>query len=291
MGNSLLLLWFDQLDKMLESEAQLCGLLGHNGTVGQAREFLLKNVLSRILPSTVHIGSGRVIDSFGGESKQIDVVVYDPRFPMLSSEGAALYFVEGVLATIEVKSTINSAKLTEALDNCRSVLELRVVGEHQEEMERRVAHYQKEHRLSQQEAVDRFWYMMRPATYVFAYRSELGISRTRDVIGEWWNQDNCARSACMPYLPRMICTGNGVCITNDGFLTLEASPDNSVTGRHVMSCFEQKCRFRWFALHTMNTVCSRLGIRNHAEGCQYRVSGYFPLDKYDTPKSAWFIRR
>ena len=116
--------WFDGLEAVLDAELKLSGLLGHNPTIGQAREFLVTRVLKTILPAAVHIGSSKVIDHLGLTSRQIDIVIYDPRFPLMKVEGGGLHFVEGVLATIEVKSTIDSDELKTSLDNCRSVLAL-----------------------------------------------------------------------------------------------------------------------------------------------------------------------
>ena len=133
--------WFDGLEAVLEAESRLSGLLNHGPTVGQAWEFLVTRVLKTILPSGVHIGNGMVIDRQGNSSKQIDVVIYDPRFPMMKLDGGGLYFVEGVLATIEVKSIIDTSELRGSLENCRSVLALWPHGEHPHEAEARIKFY------------------------------------------------------------------------------------------------------------------------------------------------------
>jgi hypothetical protein len=177
MANKAVVDWFDGLEGVLHSEAQLSGLLAHGSTIGQAREFVVTRLLKTILPSSVHIGSGKVIDSNGSYSKQIDIVIYDPRFPLMRVDGGGLYFVEGVLATMEVKSTITSDELKVSLENCKSVLGLSPHGEHPEEAEARIAFYMKKGGLSHQMAEHRFWYMFRPATYVFAFPNCLSIPR------------------------------------------------------------------------------------------------------------------
>lgn len=99
----------------------------HSDILGDARESFIRDVLSKFLPATVHVGTGQIVDAGGNTSKQIDVVIYRKDFPILRSFGNAdVYLVEGVLATIEVKSTLDKAKLVEALDNGRSVKDLRV---------------------------------------------------------------------------------------------------------------------------------------------------------------------
>jgi hypothetical protein len=276
MANKIIVDWFDRLETVLQAEAQLSGLLSHGSTVGQAREFLVTRVLRTILPASVHVGSGKVIDSRGECSKQIDVVVYDPRFPLMKVEGGGLYFVEGVLATIEVKSTINSAELRASLDNCKSVLDLAINGEHPEEAAARIAYYAEKGGITEKEAEQRFWYMYRPATYIFGFSSQLSFPTTWTCIRDWWEGIACAHSAHFPLLPRVITSGEVVGFTNDGRISLTSNAGVS----HVMSVFSTNLRFRWFAVHLMDTVSRRLGLRNFAERFEYRLSEYFPWNDY-----------
>jgi hypothetical protein len=95
MVNKVVMDWFDGLEATLETESKLSGLLDHNPTIGQAREFLVRRVLKTILPASVHIGSGKVIDHDERTSKQIDIIVYDSRFPMLELEGRRPVFCGG----------------------------------------------------------------------------------------------------------------------------------------------------------------------------------------------------
>jgi hypothetical protein len=91
MATDVLAHWFDGLEDILETESKLSGLLDHNPTIGQAREFLVKRLLKTLLPAAVHISSGKVIDHQGRQSKQIDIVLYDSRFPMLNLDGGGLF--------------------------------------------------------------------------------------------------------------------------------------------------------------------------------------------------------
>ncbi len=120
--------WFDNLDDHLRKEAKMAGILDHNPTIGQVREFFIHTALKKILPPGVIVGSGQVISSGSNKrSKQIDVIIFDSRCFRLSPNGTdnnALYPIEGVIATIEVKSNLDKAELWKALDNCLSVNEL-----------------------------------------------------------------------------------------------------------------------------------------------------------------------
>src|SRR4051812_3873010 len=100
--------WFDRLETVLHTEAELAGLFEHGSLTGAAREFFVRRVLRSVLPPIVHVGSGPVVDRHGKSPRQIDVILYDSRCPLLEIEpGVGLYFVEGVLGTVEVKSTLN----------------------------------------------------------------------------------------------------------------------------------------------------------------------------------------
>ena len=101
-------------------------------------------------------------------------------------EGGGLYFVEGVLATIEVKSTINKAELKTSLENCKSVLSLVINGEHPEEAEARITFYMERENITHEQAEQRFWYMFHPATYVFGFSSKLSLQATAQCIADWW---------------------------------------------------------------------------------------------------------
>src|SRR5438552_2789462 len=114
--------WFIAQERSLHQQAELAGLLQHSTTVGTAREFLVRTFLAAVLPPIIHIGSGVIIDAHDRRSKQIDVILYDSRFPLMEFErGIGLYPVEAVVATIEVKSQLTAKELRLALDNCHSV--------------------------------------------------------------------------------------------------------------------------------------------------------------------------
>ena len=277
MGAKIVMDWLDGLETVLDAESRLSGLFDHGPTVGQAREFLVTRVLKTILPTGVHIGSGMVIDHKGASSKQIDVVVYDPRFPIMKVEGGGLYFVEGVLATIEVKSTIDTVSLKDSLENCRSVLQLWPHGEHPHEAEARIKFYAEKGNLTPEEAEHRFWYMFRPATYIFAFCSKLSLDSTCSAVVEWWRDDaGCKLSSHFPLLPRVVTAGNIVGVVNDGRISLSTLEGN----RQVMTLFKTEKRFRWLAIHLMDAVSQRLGLRNFGEQFDYRLSDYYPFDDY-----------
>ena len=75
------------------------------GLVGGAREVPVRKKLESLLPPTVSVGSGCIIDSYGHTSRQIDVVIYEknicPCFYVNDSIDAGYYPCEGVIAVGE----------------------------------------------------------------------------------------------------------------------------------------------------------------------------------------------
>lgn len=113
----------------LVMEFELAAAAGTPGLVGAAREHPARTQFRRLLPPFAAVGSGLVIDSFGGQSMQQDLVVFErdlcPVYSLNDTPEATYYPVEGVAATGEIKSVVSKKVLFEALDNLRSVKALR----------------------------------------------------------------------------------------------------------------------------------------------------------------------
>ena len=83
----------------------------HWPTVGAWKETVLRSILRRYLPPNLQIGSGFVI-SKDGQSKQIDVLIYDDSGPVLFRDGDLVIVTPYVVrAVIEVKTRIMAAEL------------------------------------------------------------------------------------------------------------------------------------------------------------------------------------
>lgn len=93
--------------------------------VGSAREKEVIRKLELLLPKSIGVGSGCIIDSYGKTSKQIDIVLYEkdlcPVFCINESSETTYYPCEGVIAAGEVKSSLNSKELTNIFDKAESV--------------------------------------------------------------------------------------------------------------------------------------------------------------------------
>lgn len=99
----------------------------HSTNLGNAREHFIAEILSRTLPRSVVVGSGEITDG-NRRSGQQDIIIYRSDFPVLTgSNSVNTYLIEGVIATIEVKSNLTSGDpigLISAFRNVATVLSL-----------------------------------------------------------------------------------------------------------------------------------------------------------------------
>ena len=97
-------------------------------TVGSAAEQPVRDQLEQILPRGIGVGEGFVIDSYGGTSRQQDVVLYErdicPVFSINNTPQTTYYPCEGVIAVGEVKSLLDGNSLTDAFEKIASVKRL-----------------------------------------------------------------------------------------------------------------------------------------------------------------------
>lgn len=118
----------DSQEENLLSQWKISQSSGHMGNRGTAREHFVAEFLDSHLPQNLSTGTGEVIDanSRPGQSRnQIDVVVYRNSFPKLNINKNINYFlVESVVATIEIKSTLNKKELTKAILAARHIKSL-----------------------------------------------------------------------------------------------------------------------------------------------------------------------
>ncbi|QDV44099.1 hypothetical protein Enr13x_39600 [Stieleria neptunia] len=231
-GQDSLLLWIDELAKVLQAEARLAGLLGHGAMVGNAREFFVQRVLRTVVPPRLHFGTGVIVDANGGRSKQIDVIVYDPDFPVMETQpGQGLYPIEGVICAIEVKSQIDKPKLHQAIENCYSVTS-----------------------LSPFEGAG-----FRPSTAVFAYDTTVkGKEAFADHVSEWIDLKNVHLEDCNR-LPEMIVAGSKLGLCRGGWFHNELAGQDrkkidKASGKHaeiLFAAWEVGNPFAWLLINLL----------------------------------------
>lgn len=102
-------------------------LTGHGTTIGDDSEANWARVLREFLPARYGIAKGQVIDSQGGISDQIDLLIYDAQYtPLLAKTANGDLFVpaEAVYAVFEVKQEMNRKFMEYAGKKIASVREL-----------------------------------------------------------------------------------------------------------------------------------------------------------------------
>lgn len=285
--------WFDDLEKILNLQAESAGLMDHNATVGEIREFFVQEVLSKILPPNVTVGSGKVISS-GREkmSKQIDIIIFDNRCFRLSITGDprnSLYPVEGVIATIEIKSELNSDTLNQALDNCFSVmrLPLQIQSEEKNDWLERYKELSKNNveragrewddvfiKYAEVAGEDELNWRIGPRTYIFAfhgYKEKYGL--LSEAVFKWISENEdfyCSHYA--PNLPRII-VGEGVIgITRDAKIRMKKN--------HAFMAFQTNVRFGLMITHLLSVISDRIKPRYDIYNISFDMQKYMPMDIY-----------
>lgn len=97
--------------------------------VGSARENEIRLKLEKLLPAKVAIATGCIIDSYGNTSTQTDVILYErdqcPIFSINDTPEATYIPCEGTVAIGEIKSTLTTAGLKDAINKIKSVKQLK----------------------------------------------------------------------------------------------------------------------------------------------------------------------
>jgi hypothetical protein len=113
--------YFLSVYNKLEADAVLFNRkLPHAGLAGSENEIALSTLIRDFLPSRFGVEtSGIIIDRYGNESRQSDIIIYDNwSFPTYFRK---VFPVELVYGVIEVKTNLTSAEATNARDNLKSL--------------------------------------------------------------------------------------------------------------------------------------------------------------------------
>ena len=101
----------------------------HMPSKGDVCEAAVRKYLSETLGSRYAVTDGQIFDSTAAISKQQDVIIFDDywsiRLTPRNSDEPAIIPVEFVYATIEVKKTLTSTDLRDAINNIRSFKSLK----------------------------------------------------------------------------------------------------------------------------------------------------------------------
>lgn len=110
-------------------EARDAGLLDHRGLEGQAREVFVRGLLKPLMPPNAELGYGKIIDSLGGLSSEVDVVIYSPVTmpPLVYDVGFAAYPVEACPYAIEVKTKLTATEVRDVVGKFRRLRDLKTL--------------------------------------------------------------------------------------------------------------------------------------------------------------------
>ena len=95
-------------------------ILGRNGEKG------IVNFLNRYLPNCFRTVSGHFVTPSGKLSSQIDILILDSRYPLLSEneDGSVIAMLHSVLAAVEVKLSIDKREILKIRKNSKMIEEL-----------------------------------------------------------------------------------------------------------------------------------------------------------------------
>lgn len=127
---------FAHQQRMLELELEVARTrFEHFGLRGNALEIAFRNFFENHLPRSLNVGTGEVIasgsdsDDVGRRSGQIDLVFSNQTQPFQSARDVpTVFFVEGVLAAGEVKSSLSRSIMPEELQKARKFRALRAMN-------------------------------------------------------------------------------------------------------------------------------------------------------------------
>ena len=108
--------WDGVLQRLRAEVNVFARLIQHRGEQGRENEAAFARLLTSFAPQRLGVGTGLLIDSDGGSSRQQDIVLFErsDEPAVLAQTNQLLYPVESVIACIEVKTRLT----TSAIEDC-----------------------------------------------------------------------------------------------------------------------------------------------------------------------------
>ncbi len=249
----------------------------HGGVIGDTREFFVREVLRRFLPKSVTIGTGQIVDSDFGISKQIDIIISRNEYPVLTTLATSnVYLAESIIATIEIKSNLTGGPkgtLWKALENCKSVKQRNIKTN-----KTSVEYYLEKENKSKNDVLEVYTKLL-PPTYIFGYKGyKIRLNALQKTIFSWIKKHD------VPFLemPDMIVTEGCVAIKNNGEF-FDQSKLKMLSGNNCIYIARNDSEtLTWLLWHLLKRLIDCLGEIYHSEtGIRY-ISG----DQYLSSKHA-----
>lgn len=118
--------WRGVTQRLQAEVEQMNQLITHQGVKGTENELSLARLVQNLVPRRFGVGSGILVDSKGGTSKQMDIVIYEQgNEPALFAQtNQVLFPVENVRLCLEVKTSIGSTEIQDAREKKKSITDL-----------------------------------------------------------------------------------------------------------------------------------------------------------------------
>lgn len=114
----------DAVEASLVQTSRIPANAGHTLHRGTPREAFIKQFLESHLSANVAIGTGELIDAAStprAQRNQFDIVIYKKNYPKLDfGGGVSGFMIESVVATIEVKSSLDQAAIDQSVGAARN---------------------------------------------------------------------------------------------------------------------------------------------------------------------------
>jgi hypothetical protein len=259
----------------LLQRADSIGLMEHSSTNGMLKEFLVKSVLESILPKSCGIYSGIVFDGKGNKSKQIDIIIYDDRVPRFElSKGLGFYPVEGVIATIEVKSNLKKNDMMSALDNCYSVLKLQplICGDLKISIDNDWM------KLSSPSQNRDALFQYSAASYIFSFDS-VKMDTSIKHVQTWCHKNDEFIKNGIALVPRGIVGKNWIGFLDDSYISLPETELAKSASGNAMVFIETENYFSYFVSHLLHKISMRIKANQGVCDSYYSINKLLPLEK------------
>lgn len=292
IGKETLRTWLDSMQARLAEDARRAGLMDHASSTGLAREFVIREVLGQLLPQRVWIGTGRVIAAGALPSKQIDIVIFDAQYPAMKIPGGSYLFpIEGVIATMEVKSRLTQESLRTALENCRSVMRL---ASHCSFLLEDIQALTGD-AVSPLEALteEHKWRHLIPRTYVFAFDGLQNVSALHEALYACFREYAPERTGQRAMVPSVIASGGAialawgdpVCLRDAEARDASGTPlsDAVLASRAIYILLPLQLQFGIMASHLLWHIDQQLNARALHAGVRRSTSAYLSFEEYIDP--------
>jgi hypothetical protein len=205
----------------------------HSLQKGRLREIVVSELILPFLAPHTKVATGTIVDHYGNQSREIDIILYDERItpPVLLTASEGIVPCHSVLATIDVKVGLNKSELKKAVENARSVKLLRYEYENlplSSERGFEVVFHKRLLNLIENETLrDQIFHhifdVSVPATYVFSFTSDLSSESTIEderqrLLNEIESSNGTGDVVRVPI--------NGLCIADTGYTFCSAFGPN-----------------------------------------------------------------